>query len=83
MNLEFIYWTKEMRKVSQLKDAKAAAEPVGKICQYNEVLENGVCDNNTKKNIVKVRRFQNICMNPVFVKLSGCLDLCYPITFVS
>jgi hypothetical protein len=37
-------------KVSQLKDAKAAAAPVGKICQDNEVLENGLCDN-------KVRRF--------------------------
>jgi hypothetical protein len=45
-------------KVNPLKNAKAAAAPVGKICQDNEVLENGVCDSNTKKGIVKVRRFQ-------------------------
>jgi hypothetical protein len=51
-------------KVSQLKDAKAAAAPVGKICQDNEVLENGVCDNNTKKSIVKVRRFQKHLYEP-------------------
>ena len=40
------------------KMQKQQAAPVGKICQDNEVLENGVCDNNTKKSIVKVRRFQ-------------------------
>jgi hypothetical protein len=44
-------------KVSHLKDAKATAAPVGKICQANEVLENGVCDNNTKKSIVKVQKY--------------------------
>lgn len=58
-----------MRKVSQLKDAKAAAAPVGKICQDNEVLENGVCDNNTKKSIVKVRRFQKHQYEPRIYKV--------------
>jgi len=50
-------------KVSQLKDAKAAA-PVGKICQDNKVLEYGVCDNNTKKSIVTVRRFHKHLYEP-------------------
>ncbi|MGB7961270.1 MAG: hypothetical protein WCF46_15390 [Nitrososphaeraceae archaeon] len=51
-------------KVSQLINAKAAEAPVCKICQDNEVLENGVCDNNTKRSIAKVRRFQKHLYEP-------------------
>ena len=70
-----------MRKVSQLKDAKAAAEPVGKICQDNEVLEMVYVTTIPKRVLSRSDDFKNICMNPVFIKLSGCLNLCYPITF--
>jgi len=47
-------------KVNQLKNAKAAAAPVSKICQDNEVLENGVCDNNTKYRLMLVLKLKKI-----------------------
>lgn len=55
MNLEFTYWTKEMR--ARLVSSKMQKQQPHQLarCQDNEVLDNGVCDNNTKKSIVKVQ----------------------------